>query len=330
VLRSGRGELNAHFAAARVRHPDLDADVFADFIRDAVDPLVAAVERVRPERVPDVVFAAYDVALELIGQKLAGRSARDSHVDAAWRRLLPEAASLVAAEPQRIIAAVCNAAHHLSTTPGARPLAWIDAVSLATSQCADVGTYLALAQVAAWRAGMAHFRESALAAAGGLPEAVALTAVGAPSTHWSEVRDRLAADPWYDPAMPNDRPAAPRIVARAGAFRGFGGLFTEPPSVAAYDEQLFVRGGAECWLLKADAFGATFHRATREEFENARARTELPEGISVRGALLATKGNKVSLPIEFDEVNGACATRTTLALTSPHTHAILLVALPVS
>jgi hypothetical protein len=66
ILRSSRAELNARFAAARVRHPDLDGEGFADFVRSALDPLVLAVEGVRPERSADVAQAAYDKALELM------------------------------------------------------------------------------------------------------------------------------------------------------------------------------------------------------------------------------------------------------------------------
>jgi hypothetical protein len=120
------------------------------------------------------------------------------------------------------------------------------------------------------------------------------------------------------------------VAAHAGAFRGFGGLFTEPPTVAMADERLFVRAGTQCWLLTADAFGATFHRATDEEFERARARSALPAGVALRGTALTVHGSTVDLPDVFDQLSSACGSSTTLALTSPRTHAIVLVALPVA
>jgi hypothetical protein len=330
VLRAERHQLNERFAMARVRHPDLDAEAFAGFIRGAVDPLVGAVARTRFERVTDVTLAAYDIALELIGQKLAGRSARTPHVGGAWRRVLPEVAPLVAAAPERMITAVCNASHHLSSTTGARPGAWIDLMARLGGQCTDSSMFLTLGQVAAWRAGMAHFRESALTAADTLPEPLMLAAIEAPKARWSEVRDRLRSDPWYDPAAPNETSATPRVAARVGAFRGFGGLFTEPPTAAIADGQVIVGAGGEWWLLTADVFGATFHRATREEFDRGRGGSVLPEGIVLHGATATVRGRNVSLPEAFDEVTSACASRTTLALTSARTHAILLVALPVA
>src|SRR5438128_1194244 len=81
------------------------------------------------------------------------------------------------------------------------------------------------------RAGEAHFRAGALAAADALPPALALAAVRAPGGDWPELRRRLAAAPWFDPSKPVA--SGLRVVAHAGAFRGFGGLFVEPPVVAA-------------------------------------------------------------------------------------------------
>src|SRR6185369_14358759 len=97
---------------------------------------------------------------------------------------------------------------------------------------------------------------------------------------------RRSSDLWFDPAKPDTS----RTVVRAGAFRGFGGLFTEPPVVTVAGDQLFVRGGDEHWLISADAFGVTFHRVTKEEFERAPVRSGLPPGISLSGATLTVQG----------------------------------------
>ena len=329
VLKAARSELNARFAAARSTYPDLDSDAFAEFVRGAVDPLVSAVAPVRPERATDVAHVAYDMGLELVGQKLVGRPARTPVVGDAWRRVLPQLATLVAAEPEKLIAAVSNAAHQLSTTPGARPSAWIDSMTTLAGQCADSRLVLTLGALVAWRCGMAHLRDSALAAAGTLPESLVLSALGAPGMRWPDVRDRLLADPWFDPANPQAPSNTARVVSRAGAFRGFGGLFLAPPIVAMANEQLFARSGDACWLVKADAFGATFHRATTQEFDHANAHSRtLPPGVSLRGTTLIVGGARTELGNAVHEVTSACANRTTLALTAPFTHAIVLVALP--
>jgi hypothetical protein len=284
VLRAERHQLNERFAVARLRHPDLDAEAFAGFIRGAVDPLVGAVARTRFERVTDVTLAAYDIALELVGQKLVGRSARTPHVGGAWRRILPEVAPLVAADPQRMIGAVCNASHHVSSTPGARPGAWIDLMVRLAGQCSDTATFLTLGQVAAWRAGMAHFREGALAAADKLPASLAAC---------------------------RDGRAGGRIGRRfeivSARIRGMTRphLTTRPRCLASWPVRVRSAASAVCsqsrprwrwptgssWSAVAASAGCSrrTHSARRftapvpEEFERARAQSALPEGFFVAG-----------------------------------------------
>ncbi|WP_420129908.1 hypothetical protein [Longimicrobium sp.] len=324
VLRSARPEFNARFAAARRVRPALDGPAFAAFLRSTVDPLVRAVERTAPDRVSDVVLCAYDLGLELLGQGLAGPAARDPSVEAGWRRVAPAAAALVAAAPERVLAALANAPHLLAGTPGAQPEEWMGTMEALAPRCADVDTLLRLGQVAAWRAGMAHFRAGALAAADALPEPLALAVLGAPPGQWPMVRQRLAVDPWFDPARP-DAPAGLRVVARAGAFRGFGGLFTEPPRVAAAGGHFLAGSGGEWWLLAADAFGATFQRATPDEVAHATSAAAVP-GLAVNGARLTWNGTSLELP-ELGPITGVAANGTTAALTARYTHAVTLVSL---
>src|SRR4029434_1767479 len=242
ILRSGRLDFNARFAAARHVYADLDAAAFAEFLRGGVDELVSAVEGVRPDRAADVAMAAYDAALELVGEKLAGPGARLSTLEEAWRKVLPAVAALAAIAPGRLIAAVCNAAHQIASTPGARPALWIETMRTLGPQCADVDTFLKLGQVAGWRSGLAHFRESALALAGTLPEKLVLAALGArQDSSWPDLRQRLSGNPWVDPSQESGGLTVPRVAMRAGAFRGFGGLFSEPPLVAVSEAHFLAR-----------------------------------------------------------------------------------------
>jgi len=323
-LRNARDELNARFAEARRLRPDLDADAFAAFLRDTVDPLVRAVDAAAPAYSVDVARAGYELGLELVGQGLCGPGGREPLIEQGWREVAPPAAVLVAAAPERILGAISNALHQLAATPGARPAEWIAAMRTLAPRCADPDTFLTLGQVAAWRAGMAHFRAGALAAADRLPQDLALAAVRAAGNDWPETRRRLAADPWFDPSTP-ERAGGRRVAARAGAFRGFGGLFVEPPVAVAAGEHFLVHSGEECWLLTADAFGATFHRATAEERADPRP-SSVPPGVTAKGTTLMVDGARMELP-ELGEIGGVAANGTTLALTSPFTHAVVLVAL---
>ena len=339
ILRSGRSDFNARFIAARRIYPDLNADAFAEFLRTAVDDVVCAVEGVRADRLAQVTMAAYDAALELVGQKVAGPgsglSSRLAAVEEGWRRILPRIASLVASAPDRLIPAVCNAIHQLASTPDARPRQWIEIMEELGPRCADTETFLKLGQVSAWRAGLAHFRQGAIAAADVLPEKLALAALGAKSdSRWADVRAHLLANPWFDPATAATESPVIRVVAQVGSFRGFGGLFVEPPLVVSTGEDFLSRSNNECWLLTADLFGATFHRASIEEFESATREYPLPSGLKIDGSRVtfngngngSRDGNRFEL-LELGAITSAAANATTLALTSRLTHSIVLVAL---
>jgi hypothetical protein len=161
--------------------------------------------------------------------------------------------------------------------------------------------------VLAWRCGLAHFRDSALAASDRLPPALALSAVGAKQTDdWPATRARLLAEPWFHPGRDAVKGES---AAQAGGFRGFGGPFVEPPRVAATESQLFVSSADQYWLLCADAFGATFHGVLEADYRAGKSESP-PRGLRV--------------PEAMGKVTSAARTRTTVALTCEHTHMVQL------
>jgi hypothetical protein len=188
-----------------------------------------------------------------------------------------------------------------------------------------------LGEVAAWKAGLAHLRQSAITIADALRNSLALAAVGAPNlVEWSEVRKRLLADPWYDPGAPatadSTKNGRMRVMAQVGAFRGFGGIFVEPPRVAAAAEHFLVRSGQDSWLLTADLFGATFHRASPAEFESALKESKLPPGLHITDSKLVWDKERFEIP-SLGKFTSAAASANTLALTSELTHSVVLLAL---
>ena len=331
VLRSGRAEFNNRFAEARRLYPELDGAAFSEFLERTADPLLLAISKIAPERVSGVATAVYDVGLELVGQKLAGPGARNQIIEEGWRRVLSPAAALIAVAPERCIRSISNALHNLSSIPGAHPEQWLTIMAQLGRQCGNAGTLLHLGQLAAWKAGLAHFRQGALIAADALPPSIVLAALGAsPSSQWSDIRQHLLMDPWFDPATPISKDYGQnnslRVVAQVGAFRGFGGNFVEPPTVAADGDHFLVKSADEFWLLAADFFGATFHRASRLEFETARQQINLSSDLQVTGSKLVWAGQRFEIA-SLGKFTSAAANATTLALTSELTHSVLLLAL---
>ena len=170
--------------------------------------------------------------------------------------------------------------------------------------------------VLAWRLGEARLRPYALDLAPSLPPGAVMTALGLsdwPSEATPAVVAALRLTAWQHPrellsaatvgslrgagperaqalaaqvaALPAPPLAAWRVVARVGAFAGFGGEFQGVPEVlAAGDAHRFVvRSGAEVLAIEADLFGWVSRAA---EATGTSARRVQPPLLSAVRALL--------------------------------------------
>jgi len=327
TLRDRRADLNQRYERARHQYPQLEGDDVLAFLRDCVDDVVAAVRSVDSTAVTSLVSAAYDATLALCGQKLVGANGRFPIIEDGWKRVLTAAAPLVARDPARVIAAVSNALHALAVTPTARPAEWITSLAHLAPRCSDTEAFLRVGQVAAWRSGLAHLRPSALAVAELLPPDIAAAAVcGRDGGDWQTIRTRLSRDEWFDPSTTNEPARGPRVVRETGAFRGLGGLFLLPPRIAAADGGWLVRSAEQHWYLTVDTFGATFHRATAEEWSAASLESNLPDGVTLTGSSLTQGSFTLTLPVA-GPVTSVAASGSTLAVTSAHTHSLTFIAL---
>lgn len=310
-LRSRRADCNARFAAARHRWPRLDAGDFSLFLRDQLSPLADALAAVSPAHVPIVLERAYDLGLQLVAEKLAGPSSLHADINRLWGDVFPPLAALIVTSPRRLLGSLSNAAHQLSVTPDTRSADWRARLVTLAPRCAQANELLVLAQLLAWRAGLAHYRGSALAAADSLPPALALDALEAPpGLSWPQVRDAHLANPWFGYDSGHRPLDATTLSRRLGTFRGFGGVFLSPPLVTRSGSQLLVLSGDEAWILVADAFGATLHRAAPDEV----AAAEPPS---------ASRAHSARLPAgHIPASTTTLAATTTYALTSAQSHSI--------
>jgi hypothetical protein len=327
VLRDRRTDFNERFERARHLYPQLAGDDVIWFLRECVDGAIAEVARADLAAIVPLVLSAYDTALTLCGQKLVGPSGEFPIIEEGWRRVLPAAAALLAREPTRVIPAVSNALHKLATSPGTRPSEWISSLSRLAPQCVDIDTFLRVGQVLAWHAGLAHLRASALAAAQLLPADIAAAAVGARSGNdWPATSVRLSRDTWFEPSLATLSPPGPRVVKEVGAFRGFGGLFVLPPQIAAAGDGWLVQSAGQHWYLAADAFGATFHRATAEEWNTTSHEPQLPADVRLTGPALTLGSSTLQLPV-VGPMTSVAVSGSTIAITSAHTHSVAFIAL---
>jgi hypothetical protein len=319
VLAAGRNGFNHRVREAQRIYPAFRADAFRWFLEEGVDAVAVAVEQVDRSRLPAVMLAAYELALGLAGRSLVGPAARSQALADAWRSLSPPLARLIAAQPAQVLGMLSNAIIHLEGIVGARTSQWTRELAALAPYLESVEQLRIAGQVLAWRAGAAHFRAGAIAAAAALPEALALRAFGAGASSWHAFRAGVEHDPWWGGS---DRHALRE--RRAGSFSGFGGQFAMPPEVRAAGEVFFVKSGDRYFLLIADAYGVVLQPADAEEFEHADA-VQPHCDHAVRDGILAVGSQRVDLDVPAPGL-AVCATAATIAIASPYTHTIRLLA----
>ena len=320
VLAAGRSGFNHRVREAQRIFPAFRADTFLHFLEEGVDPVAVAVAETDRARLPVAVLAAYDVALELAGRSLVGPAAHSRALAEAWRDLFPQLARLVAAQPAQVLALLSNAIVHLEGIAGVRVGQWTAELAALAPHIETAGQLRVVGQVLAWRAGAAHFRAGAIAAAAALPEALALRAFGAGGRDaWHAFRSEVGHDPWWggsDPYAVRER--------RVGSFSGFGGQFAAPPEVRAAGDVFFVKSGERYFLLVADAYGAVLQSASAEEFDHA-GTLQRHCDLALRDGTLVVGSKRIALDVPAPGL-AVCATAATIAIASPYTHAIRLLA----
>lgn len=323
TLIAQRERLNAKFVEARHAQPALDAATFSTVLREQCAPIVNAVAQTHPNAVPVVTEALYDLALDLTGQGLLGNGARYGLMNVAWTTVLPKLARPIAEQPQRVVSAVSNGLYNLLQTPGAQAQTWLTGIEKLATINMPLDAFLQSGQVLAWRCGMAHYRDSALALCQQLPEsAIQIVLSLPPHANTKSVLAQLMGNPWFRPDRPTPTSKSLRVVARVGTFRGFGGVFMAPPAITITQGQFTLKDGDQTWLLTADAFGATLHRQAESPTNPKRTENDFK---LIKGVV--SKPGYPSLHVaELETVTSMAGDGTTLAVTTPWSHAVTLIA----
>ena len=315
ALAAGRATFNGRVAHARLRDRAFDADGFGAYLVQHVDALIAAVSGIAPDGVAGVVDAAFDLALVL-------SSRSEEQARQLWHDVAPHYAVLVAGHPRAVLALLGNALAHLHAQDGARPQQWVAEMVALAPGVTTPAHLRAVGQVVAWRAGAAHFRQGAIAAAESLPDALACAAFGVrDGIAWPALRAQLAADPWWRaPADVLGNPHA-RIDREVGAFDGFGGAFAAPPQVAPCAGGFLVHAGERAFFLVADAYSAVLHAVA-----DAMEIKDFPQRFTLAERRLTAGPRVIELDLPADGL-AACCNDASIAITSPWTHAIRVLAL---
>lgn len=321
LLRGGRAEFNRRFELARHQFPQLDADAFLAYLRAPVAPLVAKVDAAQAGSGARTLDALYDIGLALLGQRWIGPTPRQALIESTWSALAERAPVLLAADPRRLLAATANAlVHFASDGDGA---GWSRTWLALAERARAPDALLRAGQVAAWRHGLAHFRDSALQQAGAVEDELLAIVFDLPRGGWrSEWLPALRRDRWFQPG--EDALVRPYPAARVGAFVGFGGVFAAPPLAVAGAHGLLLLDGPRLHALHADAYGASLHPIAAKA---GGASASMPTGWSADGAVLQIGRTTINLA-SGGAITSVAMFGDTAVVTQSLTHAATVLALP--
>lgn len=327
VLTEEREALNARVALRKRAGQTIDGAALLEHLRVRVGPIIERVHHAWPERARGALLGLADASLDLLAASLLGPESKLPIIATVWEQLLPELTTLVAREPLRVAGCMSNAIVQIAHQRGTRPLAWLESMQRVASHCESIEQLLTAGRIAAWQAGMVQYRPAALAAAPELATPLAALALGidggTPSEALKAAFSRMAGDPWLTCEAALGAPAASptlRLVAQAGAFRGFGGVFMRPPVVMARDGQLIVSDGLMQWKMLADAYGVWFQRVDSGPLAKVNIKGEA--SIDKQGRL-CWGAEKLAQP-QLVKATSLAVAGGTLAVTIPTSHHVFL------
>lgn len=319
ALSANRKAFNGQVGAVRLRAPGLDMGQFTAFLTEYGDPLIIALARQNPDCVPRCASEIFTMALDLAAHGALGTDSRGLAVRRAWGDIAPAMLGLLESTCTQTLGLVTNSAIKLCALDGVRVDTWVDNMSDLLPKATDNKTLRALVTMCAWRAGASHFRQNALAAGDFLPPDLACAAVGSHGDNWQGLVSRYKANDWWQPESGLRQSEKGYLFGR---FSGYGGRFNRPPSVRACAQGFFVMSGEAAFLMIADAYGATLHGASVEEFEAASANFGA-DNVALIGNQIAIGERRVSLDWPADGL-GLAYNQHTIAVTSPYSYAIRL------
>ncbi len=327
ALSANRDRFNGLVAQALHNTPGLDTAGFRTVVREYLQPVVDAVETAAPQRAAKVAGQLFEICLTLFAQGYLGPGSRTPLVTALWQHLLPAVPHILASTPRRVAGSLSNAAvniGHEETGTGQR---WLKRLHALAPAFETLEQLLDASLVLAWRAGLPHFRETALEHWQKLPDSLKILCMGIGADEPHPAMESLLqalSNPWHPPHLAGRQIDVKLVVVgKAGRFKGLGGQFGEPPLVAGDGTRIIGYDGEGSFSVWADCFGVSLRRTVPGSYNVA--------GQGFKGFSIDKSGTVScgALRLPFPPLavcSSFASTPSTLAVTLPHSHSIYLVA----
>ncbi len=329
ILRKNRSRYNSLFMMARNAKPSLDHEIFTYYLLDILAPAVDRLQDHSDETVERVTDALYISLLDLMRSNFLGGIKKFERLDIYIKDIVTGLPGFLADQPGDFLRHMTRALIQLCSTPGTRPDDWVKSVTYCGGSCKTYDELLRAGFAAAWQSGMAHYRTKALDIIQTSPPELQRSLLRLkPDGDQEKINTALARmtdNPWisHEQAALNILPPLKlSVVAHAGRFTGYGGVFIRPPKVVTAGSELRAVCGDQAWTLHADCYGQVFLPVDPGSAETARPKSDFiyfPNGT-------VSYGNLDGVFTELANASSHAALNGTFAVTHPYSHSITLIA----
>lgn len=340
LLEENRHALNARYLQRKAQGAKIDAQLWLQHVQQRILPLVDAVyesERQRDSaqvnseiqsRCYQTLIQLYEVSLDLFS---AGHFAETTGLlpealAALWDKALPDLASILAKNPKQVAGKLSNGVLSIAKSQSGSVQVWLDCLKRIAGKLNSVDELLRAGEVAAWVAGLPEYRTAALEIAKQLPAQIMAGIFNLPGDlseiALSKLLQSWRENPWQSLDSGQEATGV-RLVARCGAFQGYGGVFLFPPTVFEQDRHIFASDGKSVWMLLADGFGQTF---CRSELSSVASKYRAAKGSPAidKSGNITWDDHCVAVP-ELEGWSSAAFDGQTLAVTVPTSFHIYLI-----
>jgi hypothetical protein len=269
ILAGGRHSFNTLFATGRHFYPHIEPEIFSHYLKHIVEPVVISLEKEKNIHLAALVFHLYERLLELIGKRLLANRGRRPYFDEAFTKMICGLPHMILQQPERFTGAVGNAIVNISAAAAGGIHLWVETMLTIGEHTTALDEFLEAGQVAAWRCGLAHYRDSALQICERLRLDLVKIALNVPEDmplSREVLVSGLKKNPWLEPRLAGKPPGKTRLILRrSGAFSGFGGAFITPPQVKTGSRGFLVRDADRRFIFFADIFGSALLPLREEE-----------------------------------------------------------------
>lgn len=238
-LKGNGQQYNQMYREHELRFGSMPDRLINEWIVEVIEPIVRATSETEDES-GKIFRELYKNMLTLLGSQLAVTYEKEYR--AAWA-MLASNPHIAQTSPQRLINAINSALITIRKHKPDQVITWVNHMTCVIPYCQTIDEVLHCGRIFAWTSGLVHLRAKGIEGLASLSD---------------QLLEIFKQRSGYDAQeLINMRwtSAKPVFVGVAGGFAGLDGVFTAPPTLCLYGDQVIAKDDHTVCAVFADLFG---------------------------------------------------------------------------